>query len=147
MKLTIETDLNRSRAEVWRAFDNPENMKKWQPTLKTFEPQSGVPGQPGAVSKLTYDENGREVVLIETVTSRNAPAEFSGTYAAPGVDNTISNRFVELDQGRTRWIMETEFHFQGWMKLLTPFMKGMLRKRTEANVQLFKKLLETGELT
>ena len=147
MKLTIETDLNSSRADVWRAFDNPENMKKWQPTLKTFETQSGTPGQPGAVSKLTYDENGREVVLIETITSRNEPEEFSGTYAAPGVNNSIHNRFVALNAGQTRWIMETEFHFQSWMKLLTPFMKGMLRKRTAANVQIFKKLLETGELT
>ena len=75
MKLTIETELNRSRTAVWRAFDNPENVKKWQPTLQSFAAQSGTPGQPGAVSKLTYQENGREVVLIETIISRSEPED------------------------------------------------------------------------
>jgi len=70
MKFQYEAVINRSRDEVWKLFDNPDNMKKWQPTLKKFEPQSGKPGQVGAVSKLTYEENGRAIVLIETISRR-----------------------------------------------------------------------------
>jgi carbon monoxide dehydrogenase subunit G len=71
MNFKSEIVINRNREDVWKLFDNTDNMKKWQPTLKKFEPQSGKPGQVGAVSKLTYEENGREIVLIETITSRN----------------------------------------------------------------------------
>lgn len=145
MKFTFELVINRSREEVWRIFDNSDNMKKWQPTLKKFEPQSGAPGQVGAVSKLTYDENGREIVLIETITSRNEPEEFSGTYASPMAHNVIKNRFVKLDENRTKWIIECKFIFSGFWKLLSPLMKGMIKKRTEKDINQFKKLAESEE--
>ena len=47
MKFTLQLPLNRSRAEAWSAFDNPENMKKWQRSLISFETISGTQGQPG----------------------------------------------------------------------------------------------------
>jgi uncharacterized protein YndB with AHSA1/START domain len=68
MKFKLELPIHKSRAEVWKTFDNPENMKKWQPSLIKFEPVSGTPGQPDAVSKLTYNEGRGEFVLIEKVT-------------------------------------------------------------------------------
>ena len=37
MNFKYEIVINRSRAEVWKLFDNVDNMKKWQPTLKKFE--------------------------------------------------------------------------------------------------------------
>ncbi len=145
MKFTLELVINRSREEVWRIFDNPDNMKKWQPALKKFEPQSGTPGQVGAVSKLTYVENGREIVLIETITSRNEPEEFSGTYQNPMALNSIKNRFIKVDENRTKWIIECEFTFSGFWKLLSPLMKGMIKKRTEKDINQFKKLAESEE--
>jgi uncharacterized protein YndB with AHSA1/START domain len=54
MNFTFEYLLERDRATVWKAFDNPDNLRKWQPALDSFEPVSGTPGQPGAVSRLTY---------------------------------------------------------------------------------------------
>ncbi len=81
-------------------MDNVENMKEWQPSLKSFEHQSGEPGQVGAVSKLTYNENGREIVLTETITGRKEPEEFSGTYDNPVARNRVKNTFVELDRGK-----------------------------------------------
>ena len=36
MKFALELPLHRSRTEVWRAFDNPENTKIWQTTLVKF---------------------------------------------------------------------------------------------------------------
>ena len=68
MKFKLELPINKSCVEVWKAFDNVENMKKWQPSLVSFEPVRAIPGQPGAVSKLTYSEGGREFALIEKIT-------------------------------------------------------------------------------
>ena len=67
MRFNIDLLINKPRAAVWKAFDNPETMKKWQKTLISFEPVSGIPGQPGTVSKLTYKEDEREFALTETV--------------------------------------------------------------------------------
>ncbi|NIR50112.1 SRPBCC family protein [candidate division KSB1 bacterium] len=96
----FEIPINERREKVWKAMDNVENMKEWQPSLKSFEHQSGEPGQVGAVSKLTYNENGREIVLTETITGRKEPEEFSGTYDNPVARNRVKNTFVELDRGK-----------------------------------------------
>jgi hypothetical protein len=146
MNFKYEVVINRSREDVWKLFDNPDNMKKWQPTLKRFEPQSGTPGQVGAVSKLTYEENGRAIVLIETITSRNEPNEFSGTYSNPMAINSIKNHFIALDAKRTNWVMDCEFKFHGFWKLLGPLMKGAIKKRTAQDVNRFKQMAEGEQL-
>lgn len=56
MKFKLELPINKPLSEVWKAFDNIENMKKWQPTLTEFETVRGTSGRVGAVSKLASDE-------------------------------------------------------------------------------------------
>ena len=141
MKFTNERIIQASREAVWQAFDNTENLKKWQPTLQQFEHQSGQPGQPGAVSRLVYDENGRTVILIETITERNMPDSFSGTYDNSTVFNAITNHFEVLDDNRTKWIMETECRFKGLFRLMAPFVKGSLKKRNDEDMDRFVALV------
>lgn len=70
--------------------------------MKSFEHVSGEPGQPGAVSKLTFIENGREIILVETVTRRVEPEFMDGTSIAPGVVNRIKNTFIEISPTETK---------------------------------------------
>jgi hypothetical protein len=143
MKFKLETIIAKPRAEVWKAFDNPDNLSKWQDGLKSFEHVSGEAGKPGAVSKLTFIENGREIVLMETVTRRIEPEAMDGTYVAPGVKNHIRNTFVEISPVETKWLMETEFIFNSIpMRAFGAMMKGAFLKRTSDNLQKFKAFVE-----
>lgn len=147
MKLTHQLVLERSREEVWKAFDIPANLSKWQPTLKSFVHQRGIQGQPGAVSELTYEENGKPVVLIETITVRREPEEFTGTYDNAQAMNAVRNTFAVVDDKHTRWVMESEFVFKGVVfRLLAPFVKGLIDRRIRADMERFKTLLEQGQL-
>ena len=144
MKFKLELTINKSLAEVWKAFDNIENMKKWQPTLVKFEPVSGIPGQPGAVSKLTYEEGRREFTLIEKIIHRDEPNSFDGVYENNFADNIIRNKFIELGQHQTVWAMETEFKFKTLiMKLIGPLMKKNFVARTQKDMERFKEMVES----
>ena len=144
MKFKLELPINKSRAEAWKAFDNVENMKKWQPTLVSFEPVSGTPGQTGAVSKLTYSENNREFALIEKITLRDEPHRFDGVYENAFADNVIQNSFIEQGKDRTLWVMETEFKFKTLlMKFMGPLMKKSFVTRTQKDMQRFKEMAES----
>ena len=144
MKFKLELTINKPLAEVWKAFDNMENMKKWQPTLVKFEPVSGIPGQPGAVSKLTYEEGGREFTLIEKIIHRDEPNSFDGVYENNFTDNIIRNKFIELGQHQTVWAMETEFKFKTLiMKLMGPLMKKNFVARTQKDMERFKEMAES----
>ena len=144
MKFKLELTINKPLAEVWKAFDNIENMKKWQPTLIKFEPISGTPGQVGAVSKLTYEEGKREFALIEKITHRDEPSRFDGVYENNFADNIIRNTFVEHGQDQTLWVMETEFRFKTLiMKIIGPLMKKNFVARTQKDMERFKEMAES----
>lgn len=144
MKHTCEIEIEKPIDEVIRLFDEPDNLPKWIPGLLSFEHISGDPGHPGAKSKLKFEKNGRELEMIETVTVRDLPREFSGTYEALGVFNTVTNSFVEIDGG-TRWIAENEFRFSSFFtRLMGFFMPGAFRKQTLANQKAFKKFAENS---
>lgn len=144
MKFMLKLPIRRSRAEVWKAFDNVENMKKWQPTLVKIESMSGVPGQPGAVSILTYAEGKREFFLTEKITHRSEPERFDGMYENEFADNTIENTFIATSENETLWKLETEFKFKTLiMKVVGPLMKKNYVKRTERDMERFKKLAES----
>lgn len=145
MKYTCELVVNVPRERMIELFDNPDNLSKWQPGLVSFEHQSGEPGRPGAKSKLLFDMNGRKVEMIETITARNLPDEFSGTYEAKGVHNLNENYFHEDGPDRTRWVLDTEFQFSGFMKIMAFFMGGAFRKQTMEHMENFKKFAEAAD--
>jgi hypothetical protein len=144
MKFTLELPINRSRMEVWNAFDNPENMKEWQPSLILFERISGVQGQPGAMAKLTYEENGRKFALIENVTHREEKQRLDGVYENDFADNLVRNTFIEQGSDQTLWVVETEFKFKTLiMRVLGPVMKKNFAARTQKDMERFKEMVES----
>ena len=144
MKFKLETILNKPRAEVWKAFDNVENMSKWQPTLVKHELIDGILGQPGAISKLTYKQGEREFALIEKITHRDELNSFDGIYENDFADNTVKNKFIEQGDHQTLWVVETEFKFKTMlMKVMGNLMKKNYVKRTERDMQRFKEMVES----
>lgn len=144
MKYTNEVEINQPLQKVIELFDNPANMPKWQPGFISMEHISGVPGQPGAKSKLKYKMGKRDVEMIETITTRNLPKEFHGIYEAKGVYNVQKNFFKETGPGKTKWISETEFKFGGMMKLIGWLMPGAFKKQSQKYLDLFKAFAEKG---
>ena len=103
---TLQVDINLPRDRVIELFDDPDNLAKWQTGLQSFEHLSGEPGQPGAKSRMIYQNGKHRIELIETVTERNLPDEFNGTYEWSGGSNTLRNRFIELGQTRPKQVRE-----------------------------------------
>lgn len=142
MKYSVDIEIDLPRSRVVELFDNPDNLKHWQPGLVSFEAISGVPGEPGARSRLRYQMGKKEIEMIETITERNLPETFSGTYEAKGVWNEVVNRFVPLANDRTQLVLETDFQFKGMMRLMGWLMPGAFKKQSLEFMQLFKQFAE-----
>lgn len=142
---TIAIDINCPRDRVIEIFDNPDNMAKWQEGFQSFEPLSGTPGQPGAKSKLIYINGKHRIQLIETITVRDLPDEFNGTYEWDGGSNTLRNQFTQVSPSATRWTSTCTYEFKGPMlKLMGLFVPGMFKKQNMKFMQNFKALCEDG---
>lgn len=142
MKYSVDIEINKPIDKVTELFDNPENMKKWMEGLISFEHISGTPGKVGAKSRLKFKTGKREMEMIETVTVRNLPHEFSGTYEAKGVYNIVSNRFVSLSNNKTMLTNEQEFQFKGFMKIVAFIMQGAFKKQSLKYMTAFKTFAE-----
>lgn len=142
MKFTTEIEINLPIDKVIALFDNPDNLKKCMKGLESFEAISGTPGQPGARSKLRFKMGKREMEMIETITVRNLPHEFSGTYELNGVFNIVRNKFLPVGNNKTKYISEQEFEFSGFMKVMGWLMPGAFKKQSMKYQQDFKAFVE-----
>ena len=144
MKFSCSVDINLPVNRVIELFDNPDNMGKWQDGFVSFEHLSGVSGQPGAKAKVTYNMNGREMVLIETVKVRDLPHEFSGTYEHKHMTNSMKNSFKDLGNNKTRWTAELHYtKLNGFMiKIMAFLFPGMFKKQTQKWLNQFRDFAE-----
>jgi uncharacterized protein YndB with AHSA1/START domain len=145
MKFRHEIVIDADQESVWASFDDPGNMKAWQPTLESFTRKRGKHGQPGAVAELVYNENGRKVTLIETVTERREPHFMAGTYESDVGNALIVNHFEDAGDGRTRWVMYGNHSFRGVFRFLSIFFAGAIRRRNEGMMNNFKLFAETRQ--
>jgi uncharacterized membrane protein len=144
MKYTVEIVINKPLDQVIELFDNTDNMYEWMEGLQAFEHISGVPGQVGATSRLFFKIGKREFDMIEKITVRDLPHEFSGTYEVSGVFNLVKNKFEKLSENKTKYITENEFQFNGmFMKILAFLMPGAFKKQSIKYLEAFKKFAES----
>lgn len=143
MKFKCQVDINSPVDKVIELFDNPDNLKEWQDGFVSFEHLSGIEGQPGAKSKILYDAGKRRIELIETITVKNLPEEFSGTYEAKEMSNTMKNSFTSIEGG-TRYEAEIEYtRLNGFMvKVMAFLFPGMFKKQVQKWMNQFKEFAE-----
>ena len=145
MKIIHEININKPREKVIELFNNPDNMKKWQPDLISIDQISGEPRQVGAKAKLRYRMGKREFDMMETITVRDLPDEFGSSYQAPNVFNTFMNKFEAIDENTTKWLTETDYQFSGLMSIMSIFMGGKMQKGVETFMERFKEFAENSD--
>jgi hypothetical protein len=143
MKYTNEIQINLGRERMIQLLDSAENMKHWQKGLINYKFLSGEPGQVGSKMELEYLMGKRKLIMVETITKRDFPNEFSGTYETNGVWNLVENHFYENPDGTTKWVSVCDFRFSGFMKIMSWFMPtSMFKKQSCQYLEDFKKFAE-----
>jgi len=145
MRYTTEILINLPRSRVIELFDSTENLSQWQPGLLKFTHLEGKPGEVGARSELVYEGRKGDLVMIETIKTKQLPEQFHMSYKARGVYNEVENWFTEKEPGLTLWRTENYFRFGGIMMLMVPFMKKAFIHNTMLNLDRFKLFAEGTE--
>lgn len=142
MKFKLELLINKPRSDVWKFFTDAENIKLWQPSLQGIENISGTPGQPGTVSKWTYQESEREFSLTETILEQDEPTRFEHQFENQFATNTVNNQFIAVDNG-TLWTIETTYTFKTLlMKIMGQVLKKKYVARSQMEMERFKEAIE-----
>lgn len=142
MEFTQEITVDIPRSRFIELFDDPDNLLLWQDGLLSFEGISGVPGDSGATSRMTYKQGKGTMELVETIIRRELPDAFDATYDAKGVHNVCRNEFHDLDGTATRWVAHNTFELTGFMKIVGVFFGSMFRKQSLKMMNAFKDFAE-----
>jgi hypothetical protein len=143
MQFQVEIDIHSPRNHVIELFLNPDKLYKWQPDLIRFEPLNGVTKREvGAKSRQVHNMGGRKVDIVETITVCEYPDKYAATYEADGVWSLVTNRFIAIDDNKTKWIVDAEFKCSGFVKMMLFVMPGIFRKQTLTFMQRFKTFVE-----
>jgi len=142
MKYKNEVVINAPRETVVALFDDPAQMKEWQPGFVSMELIEGDQGQVGAKQKLHYKMGKRDIEMIETITARNLPENYTVTYKAKGVFNIVDNHFEDLGDKTTRYTTLNEFKMKGFMKFFAWLMPGAFKKQSQKYMEDFKAFVE-----
>ena len=143
MKFRNVVLIEAGRQFTWDMFVDPANLRYWQPTLKSVTVKSGVASEPGSVSKLVFDEDGRDVTMTQTITEKRAPDFLAVSYDSAGSTAHVVNHFTSIDDNLTRWTVYSRHRFKGLMKVMSLFVRGAIRERNEDWLQRFKLLVES----
>lgn len=140
MKFTCHTYIKAPLHKVIELFENPDNLKEWQDGFISIEPVSGVPGEVGSKSKLTYEK----LELIETILHNELPEEFKASYDHKHMVNTMSCMFKKVDFNTTKFEQEIQYtKFNGLLpKLMAKLFPGMFKKQVQKWLDQFKVFVE-----
>ena len=92
MKVKIDIDIDADRETVWRSFDNPDEMKKWQPMVETVTERRKPDFMAG-----TYDSaRGKGVIVnhFETLGDRQTRWNMYANHTFKGIYKLLGIFFV-----------------------------------------------------
>ena len=140
-KFKVSIEINLPIGGLFPIFLDKSKFKSWKKDFIGYEPVSGIPGEPGAVTKLMY----KRQTMLETIVTKNTPGEMIASYehqqgGKTNMFNTVTNRFTSLSENKTLLEVETEItKIIGFLfKILIPLMAGAGKKYAQTQLNQLK---------
>lgn len=139
----VSTLINQPLDIVTKALMNPENFPYWTTDLVKFEVMKGTPGEVGSIGHLHYLQKGRSYVmedkLIYCEPGKKYVSQVSGD-ALTAIVETVLHPLGNKTEMKVTWSGKGKLFF---LKILLPVLRGKLIKQSKAELETFKKLVET----
>ena len=134
MKLTFTIEIESSPEEVFYWIKNPEKAREWMTGVSETEMLSGTPNTVGSTFReVIEDQNGKtEMHGVVTGYQENESISFhlSGQY------NTVDVEFrLEKIDERTRLTQTADIRWRSFMKVMSIFLGGRIKKEITAQSQ------------
>lgn len=128
---------------VVNALMNPDNFPFWQKDLEKFEVIKGKPGEVGSIGHLHYSQKGRSYImedkLIYCKPWKIYISQVTGDVLTAQTETTLRSTENETEMS-VSWTGKGKIFF---LKLLLPLLRGKMIKQSKAELETFKKLIET----
>ena len=144
-KYSVRIDIDRPIEEAWEVLMDESRMGEWLEGYKSMELIEGEPLTVGSKHKMIFEDRGKELVLIETVSAIDPPHEFAIDLDHELMNSSMSTTLERIGPDRTRLVSTTETRSPKLLwKIILPFMTPQIRKRSRGDLEKLKALIESS---
>ena len=139
---TTETTVNKPVEETFAAFINEDLMKDWLTGYVSSEPIVISPLVVGSKYKMTFIENGEEMVMMEEITGFELNQRFEFRLDS---DFFTGENTVTFQAKGDKTVVKTNSISKGknlFFKSLLPFMKSSMEERQAHDYGKLKEIIE-----
>lgn len=139
---TINVSIDKPIEDVFKAFNNSENIKNWIPEVQSFEVVNNNPGKTGSIYKITVLNQGQEIVMTEKVMAYVPNEKVTLFFDAEGMLKKDDYIFTEK-KGKTIVTVSTSCQSETYlMACVFPFFKSTFVKQDQSYLNNFKTFVE-----
>ncbi|KGL63972.1 SRPBCC family protein [Polaribacter sp. Hel1_85] len=139
---SAKVSVNKSIEDVFKTFNNSENIKNWIPEVKSFEVVNNNPGKTGSVYKIVVDNQGQEITMTEKVMAYVPNEKVTLFFDAEGMLKKDDYLFTEKD-GVTTITLNASCQSESYiMACVFPYFKGTFRDQDQSYLDNFKAFAE-----
>ena len=139
---TAQVSVNKPISNVFKTFNNSENIKKWIPEVKSFEVVNKNPGKTGSVYKIVIDNQGQEITMTEKVMAYVENEKVTLFFDAEGMLKKDDYTFTEKDGVTTVTLNASCQSYTYLMACVYPLFKGTFQKQDQSYLNNFKAFAE-----
>jgi len=138
-----EIIVDKSVKEAWAVMNDESKLSQWLKGITNIEHVSGEKGAVGAVTKYTFNQDGQESVILETIKSIQPEEQITMDFEMEGVMN-MAYKVDFMDKGgKTLIKSSTTTKGDGmFMRSMVSFMKGSMQTQEDENMNNLKKLID-----
>ena len=135
-------EINKPREVVWNYFSDESKMSEWLTGFQKIENISGNKNEVGSKWRLTFVENGSEVVMTETVKDFKAPERFSMLLDHEIMSNDVAVTLTEKDGKTIMTQKETVVGKNFFWRTMFAVIKSSFSARSLEALNLIKRNVE-----
>ena len=136
---------DKSVKEAWAVMNDESKISQWLEGITNVKHISGEKGKVGAVTQYTYEENGEESILLETMKAIRPNEHVAMDFLMEGVmEMDYQVNFNEKDRQTHIQSSTTTKGIGVFMRSMMPFMESAMQSQEDANMQNLKNLIETN---
>lgn len=137
-----QVSVNKSVEEVFKAFNNQENIKNWIPELKSIEVINENPGRTGSTYKMVVENQGQEISMTEKVLAYVPNEKVTIYFDAENMLKTDDYVFKE-NNGITIVTLNSSCKSDSYiMACMFPYFKGTFQSQDQSYLNNFKTYIE-----
>jgi len=138
----VVMELDQPAEEIFSTLTDQSNMIKWVPGLTSIKQVSGRPNTIGSIAEFVFERNGIEIPVLVKINDYKENESMNWTLTH---DKMISDVQIKIIPSGSSSKLDISYKITGnslMTKTAMPFIKPLVKKYSEIDMEELKKLLE-----